>query len=426
MTKTPDAPAQPDSIDREGSHRWLLELTQLPTAAGREDRVIAWIERWVSERPSLEIARDGSGNLYIAPREGWGREDGGPLYVTAHLDHPAFVVEAIEGDEINEAGREAILEFRGGVMDAYFEDARVELVRSDESRTPATLIRKLETPEAGAGESQKKAGFKRYRARLDDGETTEGVSVGDVAIWAFPRAEIVDGLLHTNACDDLAAVAAAFSALDATLRAHERGDSVGEMRVLLTRAEEIGFVGAIGACREGMIPSDARLIALENSRSFAESPIGGGPIVRVGDKVSVFDTELTGAVAKRAEQLASSGQHELNVDKTEAPKWKWQRKLMPGGACEASAFCTYGFSATCVCLPLGNYHNMGELDKVQAGVGADGSYDGTARVERETIAIADYDGMVDLLLACAVTLPAASALRDRFEKLYGERAYVLG
>ncbi|MEM1330255.1 MAG: hypothetical protein AAGG07_06825 [Planctomycetota bacterium] len=33
MTKTPDVPAQPDSIDREGARRWLLQVTQLPTAA---------------------------------------------------------------------------------------------------------------------------------------------------------------------------------------------------------------------------------------------------------------------------------------------------------------------------------------------------------------------------------------------------------
>ena len=190
--------------------------------------------------------------------------------------------------------------------------------------------------------------------------------------------------------------------------------------MLLTRAEEIGFVGAIGACREGSIPEGSRLIALENSRSFAESPIHGGPIVRVGDKVSVFDTELTGAVSKRAEQLAASGQHELNVDKTEGPKWKWQRKLMPGGACEASVFCNYGYSATCVCLPLGNYHNMGELDAVQAG-----EHEGPGRVAREVIGMDDYDGMVDLLLACAVALPPAGALRDRLEKLYAERAFVL-
>ena len=210
---TPDAPAQPDTIDRAGSHRWLMEITQIPTAAGREGRVIRWIEAWVAERPALELTRDACGNLFIQPRESWGRDDGGPLYVTAHLDHPAFVVESVDGDA-------AILEFRGGVMDEYFDDAEVELVRADDTRVRATIVERLETPDAGTGEGAKRAGFKRYRAEPDDGHDLNGVENGDVGVWAFPPAEITDGKLHTNACDDLAALAAALSALDAVMRAH--------------------------------------------------------------------------------------------------------------------------------------------------------------------------------------------------------------
>ena len=41
------------------------------------------------------------------------------------------------------------------------------------------------------------------------------------------------------------------------------------------------------------------------------------------------------------------------------PTFRFQRKLMPGGACEATAFATHGFESTCLCLPLGNYHNQG-------------------------------------------------------------------
>ena len=73
---------------------------------------------------------------------------------------------------------------------------------------------------------------------------------------------------------------------------------------MLTRAEEIGFIGTLGACRDATIPKEARLITLENSRSFADSPVGGGPIVRVGDRLSVFSPTLTSAVARRAEDVA--------------------------------------------------------------------------------------------------------------------------
>jgi endoglucanase len=164
------------------------------------------------------------------------------------------------------------------------------------------------------------------------------------------------------------------------------------------------------------------VIALENSRSFADSPIGGGPIVRVGDRLSVFSPSLTAAVVKCAEGLAGaspavSGTVGKSVG---AGNWKWQRKLMSGGACEASVYCQAGYEATCVCLALGNYHNMGNLDAVQAGGGA-----AAARVAREFVSLADYDGLVDLLVACGESLPEAPGIGGLVERLWSERAWVL-
>ena len=113
--------------------------------------------------------------------------------------------------------------------------------------------------------------------------------------------------------------------------------------MLLTRGEEVGFLGAIGACKAGTIPRAGRIIALENSKSFAESPIGSGPIVRVGDRTSTFDPDLTYRIGRIAADITAA-------DST----FRWQRKLMPGGTCEASAYQAYGYTATCLCLPLGN------------------------------------------------------------------------
>ncbi len=47
--------------------RWLLELTSIPTASGKEARVIAWIERWVAERAEqgVTLSRDPAGNLVV-------------------------------------------------------------------------------------------------------------------------------------------------------------------------------------------------------------------------------------------------------------------------------------------------------------------------------------------------------------------------
>src|SRR5690242_9498427 len=81
--------------------QWLLDLTHTPTAAGREARVIAWITAWVARRRNLLLTRDRAGNLFIAQRR---REQAGaaraPLFITAHLDHPAFVVLTVNGGDV--------------------------------------------------------------------------------------------------------------------------------------------------------------------------------------------------------------------------------------------------------------------------------------------------------------------------------------
>jgi putative aminopeptidase FrvX len=374
---------------RAAHQSWLMELGNTPTASGHEHRVAEFIERWVRERADLTLSRDGAGNLTVAFAHEKGA--GPPVYFTAHMDHPAFVVERIVAPDQVEVS------FRGGVLDPYFEAAEVRLIGRDGSSRGAILDG--ESPGAGGP-------LKHYAATVRGG--TRGLEVGDLGVWALPPGEIREGLAHLAACDDLAAAAAALAALD-ELRSLPASDRPQIVRLLFTRAEEVGFVGAMAACRSGTIPPGARVIALENSRSFADSPIGGGPIVRVGDRISIFSPGLTASVARRAEEVVAA-----------SPGWKWQRKLMAGGACEASVFCAAGYEATCVCLPLGNYHNMADLDALQAGTLA-----GKPRVAREFISVADFDGLVDLLVACGVRLPATIPIADKFAKLWEERRFVL-
>ena len=97
---------------------------------------------------------------------------------------------------------------------------------------------------------------------------------------------------------------------------------------------------------------------------------------------------------------------------------------MPGGACEASVYCAYGLDATCLCLPLGNYHNMAHLAELQAG-----TYDraalGAPRAAPEFISVADYLGLVDLLVALGQRVPDTDPMRARIATLYRERKFVL-
>ena len=93
---------------------------------------------------------------------------------------------------------------------------------------------------------------------------------------------------------------------------------------------------------------------------------------------------------------------------------------MPGGTCEATAFSTYGYRSTCLCLPLGNYHNMIDIDAVLAG-------QRPARVGPEYISVADYHGLIDMLTVCAEGLdsPTRPTLHKRMEQLLLEHGHVL-
>jgi putative aminopeptidase FrvX len=401
------------ATDRKQHEQWLKEITAIPTAAGREQRVVEWIRQWMRQRRELMWREDKAGNLIITQRRRARSSNGGvisrtksatrPVFITAHLDHPAFVVRQLNSDGTIE------LEFRGGVSDSYFNNATIEIF---DSRDRAHRARIIAIDPAAAP-------FKRVSARPDTEkwgrELISGIHTGDVARWVFApskngdgsqfRPHVKDGLLYTHACDDLAAVAAALSTLD-LLRKRRDASHVG---LLFTRAEEIGFIGAIAACKHRSVPTNSRLICLENSRSFAESPIGAGPIVRVGDKMSVFGPSLTNCISM------------IMIEHQRAhPDFKWQRKLMPGGTCEATTFSTYGYQSTCLCLPLGNYHNMTDIDGVAAGKRP-------AKVGPEFISIEDYHGLIEMLIICATQLDSASvpSLHDRMEQLYAAHSDVL-
>ncbi len=420
--------------ERSSEIELLLELTQIPTAAGREGRVAAFIERWAAARADLELTRDKAGNLTLGFARARGKRGKAgparaapgkavrPLYITAHMDHPAFVVERVLGPGTVEVS------FRGGVQDVFFVDAPITLHTG--SGGAGGVLSATLTGACGEGPLGK-----HYTAEVEgDDEPAEGLRPGDVGTWRLGPAFVDEsGLVHTHACDDLAALAAALCAMERMRVARREKKSAAmfeHVRLLFTRAEEIGFIGAIAAVRHRTIPGRAVVIALENSRAFPESPIGGGPIVRVGDRLSIFTPWVTAACAKRAEEVFGGASTPTAAQKAaDAAKRPWQRKLMAGGACEASVFCHAGYDATCICLPLGNYHNMTHLERHQAGT-YDAAALGPARCGYEQIHTKDFDGLVALLVGLGETAlggPGAQGgeFGKRLERLYREKGVVL-
>ena len=353
---------------REAAEEWLAALTNIPTASGLEGEVVAWVRRWVEARPGLTVDEDSGGNLLIGQQRDTTRP---PVLAVAHMDHPAFVVTADDGS----------FEFRGGVNAPYFDRALVDVVSRPD------------------GPSGTVTGY--------DPETRQGsitflgaVAPGDIAMWRFGVDAQSDGSFRGPACDDLAGVAAALAALDRV-----RGqDDLAHFGVLLTRSEEVGLIGAIHAAKHQTAPPDARIISIETSRELPTAKLGDGPILRIGDRSTVFDAGLSNRVARVAE---SAGITHL-------------RKLMDGGACEATAFGAYGYQATGLCLALRNWHNRGNLDEVEAG-------DDTAAVAMlEEISLDDFHGLVDLLVMAAQAVDTPDSLTASLDELYESNLRYLG
>ncbi len=393
---TPTLPALSESEARD-----LCELTALPSASGCESAVVGWLLRWADARPGLKVTRDRYGAVLI--HDASVKPKDLRVIMTAHMDHPAFVVESIDGQHV-------VAAFRGGVRDSYFVGSAVRgwRVSQDDGavRGPRGVVTQYRGPK-DIGEERDDA-----RVTLDFGSAKSAgwLKPGDVVTWDTGKTRISGkttkshGKLHTLACDNLAGAAAALAGWDRMRSAlkHKDRPHVKHVGVLFSRAEEIGFVGAIGACQSGLVPKKAVVVVLENSMALPEAPVGGGPIVRVGDRTSVFDPGTTYALCQLAEEAAMAN-----------PGWAWQRKLMTGGTCEATAYQALGWAACCLCLPLANYHNMNVA---------------TGKIAAESINLNDYAGLV-ALLAQTDRLSGdelgASALQKRLENHFERRSHLL-
>lgn len=151
--------------------------------------------------------------------------------------------------------------------------------------------------------------------------------------------------VYTKAADDLIGVFAILHTAR-TLQRRRNRDSIPFLG-LLTRAEEVGFVGAIGHLDLGWWRNASRpllAVSLEASRTLPGAVVGGGPIVRLGDRRTVFN---------------ASGLHALTTAAQKVLDGRFQRRVMDGGACEATATTAYGIPTIALSVPLGNYHNQG-------------------------------------------------------------------
>ena len=207
---------------------------------------------------------------------------------------------------------------------------------------------------------------------------------GDFAMLDLPAFELKDGQIHSRACDDLLGCAE----IICLFRELEAAKADVHCLGIFSRAEEVGFWGAIQLARSGILPKDITVFSLETSAPRGGAEIGRGPIVRVGDRLSIFDS---GGTARLVSVAAENG---IPV----------QRCLLDGGSCEASAYQLYGYRSVAASIGLGNYHNCAP----------DGS------IQCEYVSVDDYANMVRLCVALALSATKMTdptkALRATLEK----------
>jgi len=342
-----------------------MAIAACPTAPLHEAHVRACLLERLKDLPHVTTRVDEFGNLHASYEHA--AADREPFRVVAHMDHPGFVVHRKDGREE--------LHFAGGVEEGYF--AGKEIVFYHE-KTRQPLGRAVI---AGTSFSEDVK-----CVTLDRAIPAEAT----FAMWDLPKARCTKRLFLSPVCDDLAQV----STVLALLRRLARGEGRGSVHALFTRAEEIGFAGALAALKSKTPLAPMPTLSLETSKARGFARVEGGPVVRVGDRLSIFDSRITHWLETAFRDLQAA-----------RPGAVYQRLLMGGGTCEASVFHRAGLPTGALCVALNNYHNMGP----------------GAALRAESISLRDWQGLYDFLFFLATEAKsvrvADEAVAKRFAQL---------
>jgi putative aminopeptidase FrvX len=319
----------------------------------------------------LDFTVDEHGNIVAA----YGDEPS--LACVAHMDHPGFEIAEASG-----ATAEAL--WFGGVDAKYFSGARVIVYERDSGAPRARgVVRKITKNALGRVE--------RMSLRLDG-----SVEPGDFGTWNLAPFRRQGKLIHTKGADDLVGCAAILMLLK---QLKERGVKTGA-RAVFTRAEEQGFIGTLGMIRSGSLPPSTKIISVETSKALPGVVLGGGPVIRLGDRASMFDHRMVFFMDRVARELQKKDR-----------RFRYQRRVMDGGTCEATPYQLNGYVAGGIAVPLHNYHNQGKT-----------------KIGAEAVHLRDVEGAVGFLVALAARIEdfdaATEEARARIEsgwEKYGPR-----
>lgn len=309
-----------------------LDIVKIPTAPKHEHLVSTFVQNFLNQR-RIPFKTDRHGNMIATIK---GARRGKSIAFSAHLDHPGFEIVSVQK-------REIMANFLGGVpLDYFKKGVPVEFFNPAGETTGFGIVRKV---------VEWKPPIKRVLLARTRGEVSER----SFAMWKLPvySGKIQGTHLVNRVCDDLAGCSAILSMLENIVRMKSRFS--GTVHGVFTLREETGLEGAYEVAKAKFLPKSVPVISIETSKALSNAPQGAGPIVRVGDRSSIFDPGLTKLMCQVGTGLRGK-------DK----KFQFQRKLMDGGTCEATAFMEKGYVASGMCVALGNYHNCNPNGKIAA------------------------------------------------------------
>jgi endoglucanase len=363
------------------AHTRLAKILSQPTAPFRERHALAACEE-ILKAEKVPHFRDPANNLVVGVKSKaeylklLKTKSPEPVrFFIAHTDHPGFHgLEWIEADLLS-------FKWHGGSPTAHLEGAKVWLADA-EGFVGEGRVEKAELAAHGRAIEKGLIRVKDQRRPTKAADLFGGFGFRDTH-WR-------DGdLLYTKAADDLIGAYAIVETAIALKKSKSKAPFLG----LLSRAEEVGFIGTIAHLELGWWKNAKRkllAVSLETSRTMPGADIGKGPVVRLGDRKSVFDSGATQLFSELAAKILA-GKH--------------QRRLMDGGTCEGTAATAYGIPTIAISVPLGNYHNQ----SFEGGPDA-APTNGPAP---EFVSVSDIEGM------CALT-QAVMRPKLGWEKPYAE------
>jgi len=316
---------------------FLAKLLSMPTAPFREEHVSQCIRAELN-RFDIPHFIDECGNILVGAKSKKeyvskcsSSKNLTRLFI-AHMDHPGF--HGVKWKNKN------TLEFKwhGGAPTADLIGAKVWIANEMGYLDLSSKITSIKLTKKSIDTGTIVIDHPNAKLLYPKAENLFGAFQFRAPVW-------LDGnRIYTKAADDLAGCYTIVETAKALYK--NKNAAQKNFLALLSRGEEVGFIGAIGhfllpwqkKCQKNILA-----VSLETSRTLPGAEFNKGPVVRLGDRTSVFTSDTSFLLSELAQKILPNAH---------------QKRIMDGGSCEATAASIFGMKVIGLSIPLGNYHNQ--------------------------------------------------------------------